>query len=285
MNNKYLFKFLIITAFLLIGTVGIGQAQAQDVNVNVKVGDSFNFKVTKNDFTQSASLLNGLITSFNTSVLTTNSEYNMSSFNVSSMLQSFNISKLPAQGSVIGITVAQLPTTQLSNSSDKLTGALNVTYDSMTKTVTTGFLIGTPVVFTNWTFWKSALSSLQTTDPSANTQIDVGSSTSTTAFSANVNITFNQLPSEYTSTSASYSFSSLKVALAASYDTTTGVLNSESVALTLQGQASVTLTFAVARTTEGLSNSNTSSTPGFEAITLLGAIPLVAIYYKRKKEI
>lgn len=284
MNNKLLLKFTIITAFLLIGSIGAVQAQDSQ-SVGVKVGDSFNFEVTQNDFTQSASYLSDLLSSVNTSQLS--SDYNMSSsFNVSTIMQSFNVSQIPAQGTVFGVTVVQLPSTPLSfdsfNSSDNLTGALNVTDGSTTKTVTTGFLLGTPVASTNWTFWKTALYKLQTTDSSANPQVTVGAYPGTTTFNATVDVTF-QLPSSLTSNST-YTFKSVKVALAASYDATTGVLNSESVALTLQGTIPVTNTFAIARTTKPLTTTNsvTSSTPGFEAIMLLAALPVVAIYYKRK---
>lgn len=282
MNNKLFFKFLIITAFLLIGTIGI--AQAQDApSVGVKVGDSFNFKVTQNDFSQSASSLSDLLSSVNTSQLL--SDYNMSSsFNVSSIMQSFNVSQIPAQGSVIGVTVVQLPSTPLSfdsfnSSNNQLTGALNMTFGSTTKTVTTGFVLGTPVALTNWTFWKDALYKLQSTDSSANPQVTVGAYPGTTSFNATVDVTYT-LPSSITNNST-ITFTSVKVALAASYDATTGVLNSESVAVTLQGTLPITQTFAIARSAP-TTNTVTSSTPGFEAIMLLAALPVVAIYYKRK---
>ncbi len=276
MNNKLLIKFSIITAFLLIGTIGMG-AQAQDVSqVGVKVGDSFNFEVTQNDFSSSSSYLNQLFTFYNISDLSTNTQYDFSS-----LMQTINETTTPGVGSVVGITVAQLP----SSSSSSVTGALNYTYGSTTKTVVTGFLIGTPVTITDWQSWKTAIYNLKTTDSSADPQIEPGffiGTSSSSPVNVTLMVTFAEVPTEL----ANVGFSSLSVSLDASYNATSGVLFSESVSLILKGSAPTqTQTFSIARTDKSLtSNTNTitNSTPGFEVLALLGAIPLVAVYHKRK---
>jgi hypothetical protein len=275
MNTKLL-KFTLITAFLLIGT--IGAVQAQDSQVGVKVGDSFNYQVTKNDFSQAALNLNDLLSSLNTSTIST--DYNIPMDNLTSMIQTFNVSELPAVGSVLGVTVVSLP----SSSSDQLTGALNITDGTTTKTVTTGFMIGTPVATTNWTYWKAAIYDLQTTSSSAEPTVTPGVYSNAQTFNATVDMTFNQISNYITSTSSSYSFTSLKVSLAASYDASTGVLKSESVTVTLDGQIPLSMSFAIASTTKGVSsgqNTVTTSTPGFEVLALLAALPVVAFLYKR----
>jgi hypothetical protein len=276
MNNKLFFKFLIITAFLLIGTIGIGQVQAQDVShVGVKVGDSFNYKVTKNDFASSLSYFNELFTYYNISELSTNSQYNFSY-----LMQTINQTISPGVDSVVGITVVQLPT----STSDSVTGALNYTFGSTTKTVTTGFLIGTPVTFTDWSFWKTSLYNIATTtDSSADPQIVTGVFNNSETFNATVSVTFAEVPDSL----ANSGYNSLSVSLDAFYNATTGVLNSETITLKLQGTVPLTQQFTFERTTQPLtSNSNTntatSSTPGFEALAVLSAIPVVAVYYKRK---
>jgi hypothetical protein len=268
MNNKLIVKFLIITAFLLVSSIGVG-AQAQDVSqVGVNVGDTFNFKVTQNDFSSSSSYLNELFTFYNISDLSTNSQYDFSS-----LMETINATTTPGKGSVVGITVAQLP----SSSSSSVTGALNYTYGSTTKTVVTGFLIGTPVTLIDWASWKTVLYNLQTTDTSADPQITPGVFQNDATFNASLSVTFGEVPSEL----ANNGFISLTVKMDAYYNATTGVLNSEKIALTLtnsNSQLNILQEFAFARTTKSLTsstNTNTSSTPGFEFVPFLSVFSFV----------
>ena len=272
MNNKLLIKSLILFSFLLIGSIGQGQVLGQDVsNVGVSVGDSFNYKITKNDFTQTSAYINELITFYG--IENISSSYN---FDFSSLIETLNATIVPGEGSVLGVTVAQIPGTDA-------VGALNYTYGSTTKTITTGFLLGTPVTFMDWSFWKDLLYALQDKyGTNSEPVITAGVYNDTSTFNATLSIQYNTVPADL----ASNGFTSLTVSMDAKYDATTGVVNSETFSITLGGQqVPVVNTFSFQKTTASLtskSDTNTSS-PGFEAIALLGALPVVAVFYRRRK--
>lgn len=272
MKKSTIFKSLLIFSFLLLGT--IGQGQAQDIsNVGVQVGDTFNYEVLANDFSGNTSYITYLLNYYNFSDYSISSEYNLTS-----VISVFNSSLVPNTNSVVGVTVVQLPTT------NTLSGELNYTYGSVTKTVLTGFLLFTPVTFKDWNFWYKNLYNLQTTSSIAEPTINVGVYNNSQTFNATLSITFSQVPDNL----ASLGYSSLTLELEAYYDATTGVANSEILNLKLNGNYPTVKSFEIARTNKALtSNSNTNiatnSTPGFEVFALLSALPVVAVYYRRRK--
>lgn len=279
MKNKLLFEALFLFSFLLIGA--IGQGQAQDVSkVGVAVGDSFNFEISQNDFySASTNYLNYLLTYYNDTLssYTVNSNYNLTS-----IINTLNETIKPNVGDVIGITVVQLP------NSNSLSGMLNYTYGSTTKEVLTGFLIGTPVTTTDWSSWIQFLNGIYKSSSTDGYQIITGAYSNAQTFNATISITFTSVPTQL----SNLGYQSLSVDLYAYYNATTGVLNSEKLDLKIAGSPSGPTSvqnFAFTRTNKQLSsNTNTSSNgsgpvPGFEAIAVLVALPVVAALYKRRK--
>ena len=274
MKKSLIIKSLIIFSFLLLGT--FGQGQAQDVsNVGVQVGDTFNYVVLANDFTSSTPYLTFLLNYYNFSEYSVSSEYNLTN-----VIQTFNASIIPNVNDVVGVTVAQLPTP------NTLSGELTYNYGSFNKTILTGFLLFTPVTFRDWSFWKTNLYNLDTTSPTAEPSITASVFNNLQTFNASLSLTFTQIPDNLTK----LGYSSLTLELDAYYNATSGVANSEAINLKLNGAYPTVQSFEISRTSRSLSsNANNSSSngsgpvPGFEAIALIGALPVVAIYYRRRK--
>lgn len=276
MNQKTLLKSVFVILFISFSL--FSQANAQDISkVGVSVGDSFNYKVTQNDFSSNSYNINvtELASFYNLTTLASSSEYDFSS-----LANSLNASLLPGVGDVFGVKVLSLPDTATS-----LSGKLEFNYGSMSKNVTTGFFIGTPVVFKDWSFWKTFLYSLnnQTSEPT----VTPGVYNNTQTFNATLSIHYSTVPKELDS------FDSLTVNLEAYYDAVTGVLNSEMLQIVLansQLPEPVTQTFSFARTVEPVT-ANTSSkltssgpVPGFEFIALLGGLSVLSVFIIRKRK-
>ena len=223
MKNKTLFKALIVFSFLLLGTIGQGQAQSVS-SVGVTVGDSFNFKVTKNDFTavQTKAYVAQLLDYYNVSALTVNSNYDFSS-----IIETLNETMVPSVGDIIGFTVTQLP------SNDAVSGKLNFTYGTTTEEMTTGFIIGTPVVFTDWAFWNTTVNELNNYATDLGGFIDASVQQDTNVFNFSVTITFTTVPDELSQNG----FTSLIASLDGSYNKSTGILISESFKIDLKSSS------------------------------------------------
>lgn len=275
MNQKTLIKSFLITLFIFASL--FSQAKAQDIsNVGVSVGDSFNFKVTQNDFSSN---------SYDINITELVSYYNLTSFNASSqydfssLSKTLNASLLPSVGDVFGVKVLSLP-----DSTTSPTGKLEFDYGTMSKNVTTGFIIGTPVVFKDWSFWKTFLYSLnnQTSEPT----VTPGVYNNTQTFNATLSIQFSSVPPQLSS------FNSLTLNVEAYYNAMTGVLNSETFQLVLtnsQLSQPVTQTFSFARTTEPVTSNSSKITssgpvPGFEFIALIGGLSVLAVFIIRKRK-
>lgn len=276
MNRNLFIKFLLLTSFLVLGS--FSQVQAQESLVGVNVGDSFNYKVTANDFSSSQTGVNisDLISYYNFSQITLGTNYDFDS-----VIQSLNASLIPSVNDVFGVTVTQLPGSSSS-------GAVSFNYGSATKDVTTGFMVGTPVTTLNWTYWHDFVYELSssTTDPT----IVPGVYSNAQTFNATLTLTYSSVPQVL----ADKGFSQLSLDIEVYYDATTGVLNQEIFVVTASNPSVSTLkatqTFSFERTDQALSSNqdNTSSNgsgpvPGFESVAALGSFVVLALYVNRKR--
>jgi hypothetical protein len=276
MNNKLKLKSLLLFSFFLLSLVS--QGNAQNLTVGVNVGDSFNFKITKNDFTSSTtkSYIQTLIDFYNVDELVVNGNYDFSS-----ILKTLNETLVPSVGDVLGVTVTQLP------QNDALSGKLNYTYGSTTKEILTGFMIGTPITITDWSFWNGSIYNLPSyiTEGVLVPHVDMNSET----FNASISITFNSVPSDL----QSQGFNKLVFRLEAFYNATTGVANKESLSIELKNPSisiPIVQTFSFEKTTNpttsdanNTSNNGSGPIPGFELIALVSGFVLLSGYYRLRK--
>ena len=272
---KILVKTIIVFSLLLISIVG--QGQAQDVtNIGVQVGDTFKFKVTKNDFTASSSrvYLKELVDYYNISDLGINSQ-----FDFTSIIEALNETMTPSAGNTITVSVTELPTM------DSLSGKVNVSFASTSKEVLTGFLIGTPVTFADWNFWKGLINDYNgKTYDNGGISVVTELSNNTETFNTSIVITLSNIPSELSSAG----ISSLKVTLEANYNATSGVLNDEIFKIALQGSGTLagSQTFSISRSANAVVDTTaTGATPGFELVALIGGMIALTTIFNKKREI
>ena len=276
MKQKTLLKSSIIILFFMASM--FSQAKAQDISmVGVSVGDSFNFKVTQNDFSSNSYDINmtELATFYNVSSLTQSSQYDFST-----LVDTLNASLLPGVGKVFGVKVLSLP------DSNSISGKLQFDYGTSSKDVVTGFFIGTPVTIIDWRFWKDFLYGLN--DQTGEPIVSPGVYNNTQTFNATLNIQYSTVPKEL-----STNFDSLALNIEAYYDAQTGVLNKEVfqvILISAKINTPITQTFSFERSTDAVStntsNSNGASgpVPGFEFVALLSGLSVVAIFYNRKRK-
>lgn len=260
-------KLLIILGLFALSLSSISQAQTNTM-VGVQVGDSFQFHVLKNDFTSSQvqQYLNDLIKNFSSFVPSTDYQYNFSS-----VLNSLN-QTMPSAGTIMTVNVTALPV------ANTFSGELSISYGQVDVNVVTGFLIGTPVVFTDWGYWYSMLNAYNGYSSSGfYLQTSVANDTST--FNATVKISTNNVPESL----QQYGYTSVSAGISASYNVTSGVLNQETLTVNLVGQYSTTFTFSVSRYNEPASFNTSQPSPGFEALGLFAGMAVLAVVYNKKK--
>ena len=264
-------KLVIVFGLIVLSVSSFAQAQ-DNTMVGVKVGDSFNFKVTQNQFITSTTqtYLNDLISYYISGAnISTSTQYN-----ITSMLNTFNLTNSPSVGSIINVQVVSLPV------ADNFSGSLNVTMGSSSEVVKTGFVLGTPIVFTDWAFWQTTLNNVTGQSYNGFT-LTASSSNNTQTFNATASVSTTNISTEL----KSYGWTSVSLSLEADYDAVSGVLIQETLTLSLNGSVPQTQKFSIARvdTNPTVNSLSTSGpVPGFEAIALVGTLSLISVVYTKK---
>lgn len=273
MKNKLILNSILVLSLFLI--TSFGQAQgASNATTSVAIGDTANYKVTKNElyFPEYRLYFQYLFTFFNVSDIPFNSN-----FSLSTAYNTVNIFSNVVEGTVIGTTVSELPGNQL------LGGSLLFTYNSTSWTEKTGFVLGTPVVSTNWTYWSEFLANLPSYQNANHTITAQASGDNSNVFSATFSLAFTYLPYNISSDGVE----KLTFIDTAIYNKSTGVL--ESMQFTVESKTpikSIYQNLIVNRTNDAPSTNvkvPSSRLPGFEYLTLLPAFAIFAVYYLRKR--
>ncbi|OLS19669.1 MAG: hypothetical protein HeimC3_44320 [Candidatus Heimdallarchaeota archaeon LC_3] len=275
-------KFLLLSGFFILLMITSPSVQAQDLpsglnTVGVSVGDSFNIKVLANDLDLEAIIPDDDDLGFDFSEIGLD-ELKFELFN-----DLENESLIPEVGDVVIVTVETLP-------SSTSVGSISLELDGLKNNIETGFILGTPVTFIDWTVWVTYLNELVTKVESAT---DIGISliinNSDTKFTSNVFLDF-PIPA-----GLQPYLTSLEILQKMIYDKTTGIQEMMKVDLTytspsqLVGTQTQSLHYEL--TDEDITTSSnpetsieTTTTPGYELFATVLSITIVAVLIKYKKK-
>lgn len=273
MKTKRIIQFLLILSLFLI--TSIYQAQSiSNSSFGVSVGSQANYKVEKNEFYFPSDKLyfQYLFSFLNVSDIPVTEH-----FNVSTIYDAVKVFSDVVEGTVIGTTVKTLPSDQSPG------GSLEYTYNGSNWDVATGFILGTPVVSTDWNEWSTFINNLPTFENTNHTVTATVSSDNADFFNSTFSLGFSTLPQNITYDGVE----KLTFDVNTIYNKTTGVLESEnfilemkSVIKTLEQVMTITKTNEAPGTNV---RASTAGVPGFDLVSLLPVFVVIPIYYLRKR--
>jgi hypothetical protein len=282
MKNNYLIPLIGFLLVLLVTSTAI-QAHTLPEGLNtvgVNNGESFNIKVLENTLDLSQFEDADLGFDF--------ADVGLEELALKIYDAIQNKTVVPEAGDIIVVTVKEVP-------SATADGSISLSLEELTADLATGFLIGTPVTYTNWDVWETYLNELKDTVTTEG-EITIGLDINQIGdyFRAEVDLDFsNKIPVDL-----SQLFDELKVKIIVKYEKTSGIQEMMQVNVTTDGpsvfsKGSTSLSYE--RTEEQPPEPTTTtenngtgpdleSIPGFEFFIPVITIGIVSVAINRRRK-
>ena len=273
MKNKFFIEFIFITSILFISSTVEGM-NVSDISIGVEIGHQANYKVVTNEFrsVSDRSYFRYLLTFMNISDIPVSKDFTMTK-----IIEVINTTMSVYEGDVFGTTVTQLPTNTSNN------GSLKYSYNNNSWTMNTGFLLGTPVVSTNWISWGELIDSFSSFNNDNHT-VSASKSEDSHVFNSTLSMSFDYLPLNITYDGVE----GLTFGMLTSYNKTSGILLYEEITFDIKTPIQSTLTqyFKIQLTTELPTVSHVEGTglPGFDILSILPIFAVTVLYLYKKRE-
>ena len=271
MKNKIIVKIVLIIAVISF-SFSIQIPQASDNTVGVEIGQKANYKVLKNQFVSDIdrSFFRYVLTYENISDIQVTNE-----FNIRTIIEVVNSTMSTYEGDIFEATVIELPSNTTNNAT------LQFYYNNQTWDMMTGFLLGTPIITTDWASWGQFIELLPSLTNDNHTIITTKSEDSI-KFNSTIKLSFTNLPENITFDGAE----KMTFGLTTSYNKSNGILLYESATIEILTPIQRTLTqyFTIQYTNDSPTTIHVDQQglPGFEFTSfLLASFVIVLLYYKR----